>query len=329
MALRHTLTRAELATDEPAPLLLVACSGGADSTALAAAAGFVAPRLGWRAGAVIVDHGLQEGSAAVAERAAATCAHLGLDPVLVRRVEVTPDGQGPEAAARHARHAALRRAADEVGARAVLLGHTREDQAEQVLLGLARGSGARSLSGMPVVRELAGAAEGGAAPVLLVRPLLGVTRAQTVQACAALGVEPWQDPHNEDERYARVRARAALAELTDRLGPGVVAGLARSAELLREDADALDAQAALAADALGPPPWEVERLLDLPVAIRTRLWRRLALAAGSPGTDLTAEHLRAVDGLVTAWTGQGPLHLPGGARALRTGLRVALIGPRS
>ncbi len=335
-----------------APLLLVACSGGADSLALAGAVGFVAPRLGWRAGAVVVDHGLQERSAQVAGRAADQCRRLGLDPVEVVGVSVGSTGEGPESDARRARYAALADVADRLGARAVLLGHTRDDQAEQVLLGLVRGSGARSLAGMRAYRVLGGGegrahdvlgGEGdgereeekgrrGAAevePVWLVRPLLEVPRAQTVQACAELGVEPWQDPHNADPRYARVRARGALADLERDLGPGVVGGLTRTAALLADDAEALEEVTRTAYLGLGPLPWEAWRLRELPRAVRTRLWRRLALEAGSPGTDLTSEHLLAVDTLVTAWRGQGPLHLPGGVRALRTGERVEVLGPRS
>lgn len=307
---------------EAAPLLLVACSGGADSLALAAGAAFVAPRLGWRAGAVVVDHGLQEGSDRVAQEAADRCRGLGLDPVEVVRVEVGRTGEGPEADARAVRYAALADRADALGARAVLVGHTRDDQAEQVLLGLVRGSGARSLSGMAPWRELG--SPGG--DPWLGRPLLGLTRRQTWQACVDLGLDPWQDPHNEDPRYARVRTRLALLDLEHRLGAGVVVGLARSADLLRDDADALDEAARAAYLDVGPPPWEVTWLRDLPRAVRTRLWRLAALAAGSPGTDLTSEHLLAVDALVTAWHGQGPLHLPGGVRAARAGEEVRITG---
>src|SRR5215207_3414871 len=140
--------RAVRAVLPPAGLVLVALSGGADSLALAAATAFEAPRAGCRAGAVIIDHGLQQGSAEVAARAAAQAAELGLQPVLVRRVAVAPAGEGgPEASARIARYAALDAAAHETGAVLVLLGHTLDDQAETVLLGLARGAGAASLSG--------------------------------------------------------------------------------------------------------------------------------------------------------------------------------------
>jgi tRNA(Ile)-lysidine synthase len=311
-----------------APLLLVACSGGADSLALAAGTGFVASRMGWRAGAVVVDHGLQEASAQVAARAAQECSALGLEPVEVVRVSVETTGEGPEAGARRARYAAFAAVADRLGARAVLLGHTLEDQAEQVLLGLVRGSGARSLAGMRAHRVLGGV-EGVAEDVWLVRPLLGVSRRQTTEACEELGVEPWQDPHNTDDRFARVRTRRALADLERDLGPGIVAGLARTALLLDDDADALDEAARTAYLELGPSPWEAGRLRTLPRAVRTRLWRRLALEAGSPGTDLTSEHLLSVDTLVTAWRGQGPLHLPGGVRAARTGERVEVARPRS
>ncbi|MGD8200348.1 tRNA lysidine(34) synthetase TilS [Ornithinimicrobium sp. W1679] len=301
----------------PSGPVLVACSGGADSLALAAATAFEAPRAGVSAGAVVVDHGLQEGSDRVAATAASACRGLGLDPVEVVRVEVDAPGgpgTGPEGAARRSRYAALLAAARRSEAVAVLVGHTRDDQAEQVLLGLARGSGARSLAGMPAGRPL-----GDGSPVLLLRPFLGVGRAQTAQACAAAGLEPWTDPHNDDPRFARVRARRALGLLEDELGPGLVAGLARSADLLRDDADALERVSASAYQDLGPPPWKVGALRALAPAVRRRLWRRVALAEGSPGTDLTGEHLRAVDALLTDWHGQGPVHLPGGVRARREG----------
>ena len=324
-------------------LVLVGCSGGADSLALTAAVGFVAPRGGVRAGAVVVDHGLQDGSAAVAWRAARQCRGLLPEgsPVAVERVQVAGGASGPEGEAREARYAALAAVAARLGAGAVLLGHTRDDQAEQVLLGLARGSGARSLAGMPSTRALRGAADGEhASPVLLGRPFLGdpartaggasapgghaITREVTEQVCDELGLEPWDDPHNRDERYARVRARRALRELEPLLGPGLGANLARTADLLRDDADALEQAAETAYLGLGEPPWAVDAVATLPRAIRTRLWRRCALALGSPGTDLTSEHLSAVDALVTAWHGQGPLHLPGGVRAGRSADRVWL-----
>lgn len=290
--------------------VLVACSGGADSLALAAATAFEAPKLGLRAGAVVVDHGLQSISAEVAAIAADQCRSLGLDPVQVREVEVGTEG-GPEGAARTVRYDALQDAADELGADVVLLAHTRDDQAETVLLGLARGSGARSLAGMAAVAGR------------LRRPLLEVSRATTAAACVASGLRPWHDPHNDDTSYLRVRVRHEVLPLIEEaLGPGVTEALARTAGLLRADADALDRLATdLAETAVRRAGDEVfceVGVLEVePTAIRTRTLRRAALEAGCRATDLTAGHIAAVDALVTDWHGQRWIDLPQGVRAIR------------
>src|SRR5215467_1866037 len=226
------------------PLVLAACSGGPDSLAMSAALAFEVPRLGLRAGAVTVDHGLQPGSAGQAMRVAGILRDLGLDPVHTLRAQVAGRGEaagypGPEAAARQARYAAIEAAATECGAAAVLLGHTMDDQAETVLLGLARGSGARSLSAM----------ERSSGRYL--RPLLGLRRSQTRAACEALGLEPWDDPQNADPSYARTRVRQQVLPLMEELlGPGITEALARTADRLRADADALDDLAEEAADQL-------------------------------------------------------------------------------
>jgi tRNA(Ile)-lysidine synthase len=291
-------------------LTLVACSGGPDSLALAAALAFEAPRLALRAGAVTVDHGLQPGSAVVAERVAGTLRGLGLDPVHSLRAEVAVRGAaggfpGPEAAARQARYAAIEAAAVECGAAAVLLGHTMDDQAETMLLGLARGSGARSLAGM---RGCAGRYR---------RPLLGLRREQTRAACAALGLEPWDDPHNADPAFARTRVRQQVLPLMEELlGPGITEALARTADGLREDADALDAVTDEAAERL-LTTLDVAGLAALPAAIRTRLLRRAAIAAGAPAGSLGSAHVHSLDALVTAWHGQQWSDLPGGVRCQR------------
>jgi tRNA(Ile)-lysidine synthase len=283
----------------PGDLVLAACSGGPDSLALAAALAFVAPRAGLRAGAVTVDHGLQEGSADRAAEVAATLRALNLDPV--RAVAVTVDGDGgPEAAARTARYAALEKAAADLGAAAVLLGHTLDDQAETVLLGLARGSGARSLAGMAPRRGI------------FLRPLLGVRRQATAGACAALGLIPWADPHNADRRFARVRVRLdALPALEAALGPGVAEALARTADQLRDDAEVLEK--------IGSDERTVAAasLAGLPGAVRSRVLRSAALAAGCPAGALTAAHVTRVAELVTNWHGQRWIDLPGGVRASR------------
>jgi tRNA(Ile)-lysidine synthase len=311
----RTAVRSCLSDVTAGGLALVACSGGADSLALAAAAAFVAPRLGLRAGGVTVDHGLQEGSDQRAAAVAGRLTELGLDPVRSVAVTVPSSGSGPgpspgpEAAARTARYAALDVGAQEYGAAVVLLGHTLDDQAETVLLGLARGSGARSLAGM--------------APAAgrYLRPLLAVPRASTQAACAAQGLVPWQDPHNRDPAYARVRARTLLGELESRLGTGVRAGLARSAELLRADDEALAGWAEQAyADLTRPDGSEgldCPALAALPPAIRGRVLRRAALDAGARAADLTSAQVGALDALVVGWHGQGPVDLPGGVHGVR------------
>jgi tRNA(Ile)-lysidine synthase len=296
-------------------LVLVACSGGADSLALAAATAFVAPRLDLRAGGVTVDHGLQPGSGERATEVAGLLAKFGLDPV--RAVAVTvPAGPGPEAAARVARYGALDRAAEEYGAAAVLLGHTLDDQAETVLLGLARGSGGRSLAGMPARRGR------------YRRPLLAVRRATTGAACAELGVEPWQDPHNRDLRFARARVRhQALPALEAALGPGVAEALARTAGQLRADAECLDDLAFAESGQLrgygsDPAGLDAGWLRALPAAIRTRVLRDAAIMAGCPHGALTAGHIDRIDALITAWHGQRWVDLPGGVRARRRADKV-------
>jgi tRNA(Ile)-lysidine synthase len=230
-------------------------------------------------------------------------ASFRMNPVLSRAVTVVGDG-GPEAAARAARYQALADAAAETGAKAVLLGHTLDDQAETVLLGLARGSGARSLAGMPPRRGV------------FRRPLLGLRRAVTRDACAALGLDPWQDPHNSDRRYARVRVRLdALPALEAALGPGVAEALARTAGQLRADADVLETLATerIFADS----PLAAGSLAELPDAVRTRVLRSAAIAAGCPPGALTAGHVARVAELVTDWHGQRWIDLPGGVRAAR------------
>jgi tRNA(Ile)-lysidine synthase len=290
--------------------VLAAVSGGADSLALAAALAFEAPRAGVPAGAVTVDHALQPGSAQRAERTAALLRGLGLDPVVVVTVAVGTGG-GPEGAARTARYAALAREAAARDAR-VALGHTLDDQAETVLLGLGRGSGPRSVAGMVAYRP----------PWW--RPLLGVRRATTRAACAAQSLPVWDDPWNTDPAHRRARLRAeVLPLLEDVLGGGVAPALARTADLLREDLDALDdlAAAELARFA-GPAGLPVGDLAALPAALRRRVLRGWLRGGGVP--DLQAVHLAAVDALVAAWRGQGPVALPGRAEALRASGRLVL-----
>ena len=299
-----------------APLVLVALSGGPDSLALAAATAFEAPRAGLRAGAVIVDHTLQEDSGVIAENAAAQARALGLDPVIISAVEVMA-GSGPEADARTARYDALARARSQTGAAAVLLGHTLDDQAETVLLGLTRGAGPTSIGGMSPISSF------------YLRPLLGIRRSTTVSACVDQGLEPWNDPHNLDAKYTRVRIRhTVMPVLENELGPGIAEALARTAEHLREDAATLDSLANDMVQGLimpGPGPevsLDANALADAPRAIHTRVIRIVAQAAF--GVSLTSAHTSAIALLVTHWHGQGAAHVPG-IRVERQGFRLVFV----
>ena len=285
--------------------VVVGCSGGADSLALVRAVA----DLSRRAVVVVVDHGLQDESADVAVQASHQCRALGVDDVRVVRVEVPqgPGAGGLEAAARDARRSALSAVADEIGAPVILLGHTRDDQAETVLLRLARGAGARSLS---AIAPVAGRWR---------RPLLDLPRPVVRDSVSDLAI--WDDPHNDDERFARVRVRrTALPALISALGPSVAESLARSAHLLRDDAEALEMwseqahrECAVEHDAL-----DVAALAALPRAIRTRILRRQAIESGCPAGELASAHVDRVDQLITDWHGQGALDLPGGIAAERS-----------
>ncbi len=290
--------------------LLVGCSGGADSLALVAATAVVAQRREVMARALVIDHGLQDGSDAVARKAATRAERLGL-PTDIVAVTVVPDGTGPEASARTARHAALAEVADALGA-IVLLGHTLDDQAETVLLGLARGSGARSLSGMAPARDV------------FVRPFLGVRRDVTEAACAELDTKFWLDPHNDDLGYARVRVRKKVMPMLEtQLGPGIAEALARTAVMLRDDTQVLDDLAARAI----PDGVLADRELsvaELPKeqALRRRILRRWLLAQGA--AEPSYAQVKAIDALITDWRGQKWIDISG-LRVGRHGGRLAVM----
>lgn len=312
--------RRGLADLDPGATVLVACSGGADSLALTAAGVHEGHRAGLRVVGATVDHGLQSGSAAHAAQVVDQMAGLGVDETMGARVRVEDAGLGPEAAARRARYAVLEQMGTHVGAAAVLLGHTRDDQAETVLLGLARGSGGRSLAGMRRAFDR------------YRRPLLDVSRADTVTACQVEGIRFWEDPHNRDPAYTRARVRhAVLPTLEEHLGPGIAATLARTADQLRLDMDLLDDLAEAAHSRLARPDGTlpVDGLAAEPPAVRRRVLRLAALAAGSPPSELVHEHVLGLDALVTDWHGQRWIDLPGHLRGRREdgGIRIARSDP--
>lgn len=318
--LRHAVTECI----ESGPVI-VGCSGGPDSLALADAAAWAVPYIGGTLTVVIVDHSLQVDSAAVAQRAADACRAIGVDDVQVRRVQVGTDG-GPEAAARTARREALLDVAQQRGSHQILLAHTLDDQAETVLLRLARGSGARSLAAMR------------SCDAPWHRPFLDLPRHLVHEVARErfepLGFAPWDDPHNHDPRFARARVRHSMDVLETDLGAGLTANLARSAKLLGDDADALDAWAhgefARIVDAQKHScSAAVTGLAELPRAVRTRVLRLMHQHIVGVHEDLTFDHVQQVEALVSRWKGQGPTSLPGEVTAhVEYGRLTLLVQPR-
>lgn len=299
-AIRETWDAAGVHTGDQ---ILVACSGGADSLALALAAKFEGDRIGVVVGAVIIDHQIQAATKTVAETTAKLLGANGLNPVVVRAINVdaAADG-GLESAARTARYAELEVAAEAFEAKYVMLGHTLDDQAETVLLGLTRGSGPKSIAGMQRKNGL------------WLRPLLGIRRAATEAFCRDSGVEFWNDPHNSDEKFTRVKLRNKILPMLEaELGPGIAESLARTGEILNQDREYLDGRAlaefqALAKVAATSITFEVKPLAALPKVIRVRIYQRALELLGTTNSQI---HLKTVDDLIENWHGQKELTLPG------------------
>jgi tRNA(Ile)-lysidine synthase len=307
LAVRRTLAALPppaLPTDR---VVLVACSGGADSIALLSAAVFETRNRPFRVIGVTVDHGLQERSDERADRVVAQMARMGADETASARVTVDARGHGMEAAAREARYAVLEEIASRMGADAVLLGHTLDDQAETVLLGLTRGSGGRSLAGMRPSFDR------------FHRPLLGLTREQSEDVCRAEGLSFWADPHNADPRFTRARIRhRVMPVLEQEIGPGVATALARTAEQLRPDMEALDGLAEeLLAEARDAEGLRLGALAGRPDALVRRVLRLAALDAGAPASELFHVHVVALRTLLGS-APHGQVQLPGHVTAYRT-----------
>ena len=306
--LRLAVRQCLAAHTKPGQKLLVAVSGGADSLALAAATEFEAKKLGLKIAAAVIDHALQKNSDKVAAQTAKTLSALGFEEVVVKKVSVGKAG-GPEAAARTARYTALETIRQQTKAHFVVLGHTSSDQAETVLLGLVRGSGAKSLSGMS---EKTG---------VLLRPLLGIDRATTEAFCADSAIKYWSDPQNQDKKYLRVLIRKhILPFLEKQLGGSVATSLIRTSDQLREDNSYLEAQAdksfknSAKVSAAGIS-FDAKALEKLPAAILNRVIKK---ALDSFGSESSRSHVLAVSDLVLSWHGQKPLALPG-VRVVRKG----------
>ncbi|MFD4368875.1 tRNA lysidine(34) synthetase TilS [Rhodococcus sp. NPDC058521] len=300
LEVRHAL-RAWISEYAPGPELAVALSGGADSIAMTAAAAAEIRTVH----ALVVDHRLQDGSDVVAAQACEHALSLGCATATVLNVDVDGGG-GMEAAARAARYEALDDARRGVP---VLVGHTLDDQAETVLLGLARGSGGRSIWGMSPYEQPWG------------RPLLSVRRSVTRQACTELGINPHDDPHNSSPDFTRVRLRTeVLPLLEDVLGGGVAGALSRTANQLREDGSCLDSVASrVGARVVEESAVSVAALAGEHPSIRRRVLRTWLQEHGAKG--LTDKQLRAVDDLVGRWRGQGGVAVGGGTPNARLVVR--------
>jgi len=296
--------------NDSAQPVLFGCSGGADSMALAVA--LFMERSNTKVIPIVIDHGLQEGSAQITSQTVERLKQIGFTQVESARAQVTMT-DGLEASARRARYQLFNQFIETYQPKYFLLAHTLNDQAENVLLGLARGSGARSLSGMAVKNNI------------FVRPLLKISRELTTAACSEAGIEIWSDPHNEDLRFTRVRVRKNLLPIIeDNLGPGITEALVRSADLLRDDADALDGFAAEYFNQADPFNLDVKELERLPKAITTRVLRLAIYKAGAPAGSLTAEHIAAAQALISDWHGQKEVSLPGNVKLLRNSGRITL-----
>ncbi len=312
VAIRSAI-RSALTSTSAGDRILVGVSGGTDSLALASGLFLESIEKVLQPVAVIIDHGLQENSEEVSKNAKLELIKIGFNDIRIIKIKVEVT-DGMEASARRSRYDAFNKLAKELDAKIFLLGHTKDDQAETVLLGLARGSGTRSLSGMAEVNGI------------FVRPLLSITRAQTVAACAEWKLTPWQDPHNENEKFTRVRVReSVMPNLEKEIGPGVADALVRSARLSRDDADALDGWAATEFSKLNPEDLDIAALQKLPKAVRTRILRLAIYAVGAPAGTLSAEHIDPVEALVSAWHGQGASSLPGGVKVSRISGRLSLL----
>ena len=308
LAVRTSLT----SNTKPGQKLLIAVSGGADSLALAAACEFEAKKLGLKIAAAVIDHSLQKDSDKVAAQTAKTLAALGFDEVVVKKISVGKAG-GPEAAARSARYTAIETLRQKTKSNFVVLGHTSSDQAETVLLGLVRGSGSKSLSGMS---EKTG---------FLLRPLLGIERATTEAFCKDSGIKYWSDPQNKDEKFLRVMIRKhVLPFLEKQLGGSVAASLVRTADQLREDNTYLESQAHKSfkkyAKVSGSGiSFDAKAIEKLPAAILNRVIKK---ALDGFGSESSRTHVLAVSDLVLSWHGQKPLALPG-VRVVRKGNTIS------
>ena len=302
---------------EPADNILVACSGGADSLALAWTSQVVTKRIGLNLIAVIIDHQLIKESTQVAQDAKKKCEDFGIEKVVIKQIEVKDDNDGLEAAARKSRYEAFEELVNEFNAKAVLLAHTQDDQAETMLMRLTRGSGAKSLSAM---KEVSGK---------YLRPFLHIRKQVLVDALEKENISYWQDPANTNYKFLRAKVRHELMpKLIEVLGDSAIDSLDRTSGLLKEDNEALESIALESYEQLNKE-LKVQELEKLPTAIRKRVIKIAALNSGVTPGPFSFEHIEAIDALVTNWRGQGNVDLPGFIQASRVNQTIRFISSRN
>ena len=312
-AIRNAVREVLATNTKPGQKVLIAVSGGADSLALASATLFESKKLQLQVATATIDHGLQKNSSKVTEQTLEKLHQIGLVEAWSKKVKVGTKG-GPEAAARDARYKALESIRVESNSDFIILGHTANDQAETVLLGLTRGSGSKSLSGMSVKTGK------------LLRPLLSIERSTTVQFCKDESISPWQDPQNKDLKFLRVRIRkVVLPFLEKQLGSGIFNNLIRTSSQLQEDDKYLSEMANKAFKKIAKTTSQTvtlgqPELSKLPEAIRNRV---IKAAIDYFGMESSRTHVLAVADLVLNWHGQKPLALPG-VRVERKGKTITL-----
>ncbi len=304
---RHAV-RVGLAEFKPADLVLVACSGGSDSLALAKAASLECAASHVSIGAIVIDHGWNSKSTEICAKTAQKLVSFDLAPVVVEKL---PDHEHNETTARDLRYQAFGHVAQKLGAAGILLAHNKNDQAETVLLRLARGSGSTSLAGMPPKRDA------------YHRPLLEVDRSTIEAACRQWGLDPWQDPANSDEKHLRVKVRKrVLPALVDALGPTVVESLARSASLLRDDAELLDSQAMQVFDAFFDATdriLDADKLAQEPAALTRRVLLLWISELGVERSLVNSTHTFQLESLLHDKSESRQVSLPGNFVAYRQG----------
>jgi tRNA(Ile)-lysidine synthase len=306
--------------------IVVAVSGGADSTALLLAIEELKTRNKLYVDVCVahLDHGLRKSSSKDAKWVKELAIRLGFRSV-IGRSKVAEDAEESsdnlEQAAREARYAFLERTAKKVSANYVLTAHTMDDQAETVLLRLMRGSAGAGLGGMESLRPLAKNSS-----IKLARPILWARRIETEDYCRLRRVDFLTDEMNDDQKFARVKVRKQLLPLMQSFNNRIVEALSRTAAQLREDgavlfnnSDALLQQASLSnvENETKPPALDVKVLSKAPPALRRRALRQWLSEARGGTRRLEMVHLSAVEKLLEGTEGGRVVELPGGGRVSR------------